>query len=100
MVTKRRRTKQRGVYSIKHEDGTRTYIATWKEERPLNVTDPLATFTRTVEEEAATFDQACLLQAEGEAAERRRQGRPPEGIIERLGNRMMAMKFFEYRGRR
>jgi hypothetical protein len=100
MVAKRHRTRKRGVYFIRHEDGTRSYIATWREERPLDVTNPLATRPRTIEREAATFNMACRLKVEGEAAERKRQGKPSQSPARRLGQRMMALKYFEYRSRR
>lgn len=95
-----RRTRKRGVYSVTHDDGTRSYIATWKEGRPADIFDPLSTRRRTVEMEAATFDQACLLQAEGVAAEQERLGKPTQSFAEKLGEWVMAMKYFEYRGRR
>lgn len=96
---KRRTTRKRGVYYVQDKTGTRTYIATWKEERPLTTLDPLATKPRTVEKEAPTFELACLLKAEGEAAERERRSRPSRSFVERLGEMMMAFKYFEYRGR-
>lgn len=99
MRTKRHRTKQRGVYYVDHDDGSRSYIATWKEQRPINVVDPSPSRRRTVEKQAATFEGACLLQAEGEAAEMGRHGTPPQSWVDRLAERMMALKFFEYRGR-
>lgn len=95
---RRHRTKQRGVYFIEHEDGTRSYIATWKEERPLRITDPLTTRRITVEKRVATFDEACRLKAEAEVAEQNRQ--PQRGRIEQLAERMMAAKWFEYWVRR
>lgn len=101
MIAKRHRTKKRGVYYVEREDGTRSYIATWKESVPLNVTDPLTTTRGRVERYAATFDDACRLKAEGETAERKRRSR---GFFtrpgERMGERFMALKWFEYRGRR
>jgi hypothetical protein len=100
MVGKRHKTGKRGIYYVKNEDGTRTYVATWKEERPLNPSDPLATKRRTVEKEAATFDLACLLKAEGEASERKRQGKPPQRFVDQLGQRMMASNYFAWRSRR
>ena len=96
----RHRTRKRGVYWVKGEDGTRSYIATWAEARSLNVTDPLATKPRRVEKEAATFDLACLYQAEGRAAERQRQGKPVQSSVERLGQQMLAFQYFVNRGRR
>ena len=97
---KRHKTRKRGVYYVQDEDGTRTYFATWKEERPLTTTNPLATKPRTIEKEAPTLELACLLKAEGEAAERERRSNPPRSFVERLGEMMMAFKYFEYRGRR
>ena len=99
MIAKRHKTRKRDVYYVRLKDGTRSYIATWKEDRRLTVTDPLATKPRTVEKEAATFDLACRMKAEGEAAERKRQGKPSQNVVERLGQWMMAFKYFEYRGR-
>ena len=100
MLTRRRRTRKRGIYYVDNEDGTRTYIATWKEARPLNASDPLATRRRTVKKEAESFDLACLLKAEGEANERKRQGKPPERFVSQLGQRMMAANYFAWRSRR
>ena len=100
MRPRRHRTRKRGVYYVDNEDGTHTYIATWKEGRPLNASDPLATKRRTVEKEAATFDLACLLKAEGEADERKRQGKPPQRFVNQLGQRMMAANYFAWRSRR
>lgn len=95
---RRHRTRQRGVYFVEHEDGTRSYIATWKEERPIRITDPLTTRRVTVEKRASTFDEACRLRAEAEVAGRNRQ--PPRGRIEQLAERVMAAKWFEYWVRR
>jgi hypothetical protein len=36
---RRHRTERRGIYYGEGEDGTRTYIATWKEAAPLNIAD-------------------------------------------------------------
>lgn len=99
MSAKRHRTRKRGIYFIDHDDGTRSFLATWKEERPINIADPLTTRPVVVEREAATFDLACLLKAEGEAAERKRRGEESASFVQRLGERMMAAKYFEYRGR-
>ncbi len=90
---------KRGVYYVKNKDGTRTYIAEWKEARSLNASDPLATKRRTVRKEAPTFDLACLLKAEGEANERKRQGKP-ERSVDQLGQRLMAASYFAWRSRR
>ena len=98
--TKRHRTKKRGVYFVEDEDGTRSYIATWEIERPLQITDPSAMMRRTVEKPATTFEEACRLQAEGEAAERVRHGRTARSPAQRLGERIMAGKWFEYWVRR
>ena len=100
MIARRRRTRKRGVYYIEHEDGTRTYIATWKEAQPLTASNPFATKRKTVEKEAGSFDLACLLKAEGEANERKRQGKPPERLVDQLGERMMAASYFAWRSRR
>ncbi len=101
MRARRHRTKMRGVHYVTAEDGTRSYIATWKESWPVDATDPLSARRRRVEREAATFDEACRLKAEGEAAERERRSR---GFSSRPGERMsarfLALKWFEYRGRR
>ena len=59
MIARRHRTRKRGVYYVNNDDGTRTYIATWKEGRPLDASDPLATRRRTVKKEAASFDLAA-----------------------------------------
>lgn len=99
MRSRRHRTRKRGVYYVKNDDGTRTYIATWKEAPRLNASDPLATKRRTVKKEAPTFDLACLLQAEGEANERERQGKPQRPVDD-LGQRLMAASYFAWRSRR
>ena len=100
MIARRHRTRKRGVYYVDNEDGTRTYIATWKEAPPLDASNPLATKRRTVKKEAASFDLACLLKAEGEANERKRQGKPPERLVDQLGQRLMAASYFAWRSRR
>ena len=99
MSAKRHKTGQRGVYYFEHEDGTRTYIATWMEREPLSITDPLTTRRRMVEKRASTFDEACRLRAKGEAAGRKDKS-SRRGFIEGLGERMMAAKWFEYWVRR
>ena len=98
MSARRHRTQRRGVYPTEGEDGTRSYIATWKEQKPVRIADPLTTKRRRVEKRTTTFDEACRLKAEGEAAERKRQ--PSQSFVERLGERMMAAKWFEYWVRR
>ena len=100
MAATRQRTDKAGIYYVDRKDGTRTYIATWKEERPIKPTDPLATAPRTVARRAATFEEACKLQAEGEAAERARDRKPPQSLVERRAERVAALKFFEWRMRR
>lgn len=97
---RRHKTKQRGVYYVEHEDGTRSYVATWKVEPSLNILDPLAMKPGTVEKRAATFDEACRLKAEGEAAERKRRHQRSQGPARQLAERMMAVKWFEYWVRR
>lgn len=99
-VRARHRTRKKGIYWVASQDGTRTYIATWKEARPLTATNPMATKSRVVEKEAATFDRACLLQAEGQANERKRRGGESQRLSERLGEQMLAFQYFVNRGRR
>ena len=97
---KRHKTTKRGIYYFESEDGTRSYIATWKEELPLSITDPLTTKRRTVEKQASTFERAARLKAEGEAIERKRRREPSQSFAEQLGERVMAAKWFEYWVRR
>jgi hypothetical protein len=87
-----------GISYVEAADGTRTYIATWMEERPLDIADPLTTRRRMVERRAATFEEARRLKAEGEAAER--EGGRPQSPVKRLAERTMAAKWFEYWVRR
>ena len=98
MRARRHKTKKKGVYYVEGADGTRSYVATWRHEVPLNIADPLTTRRRKIEKRASTFDEACRLKAEGEASERQR--RPSQGPAERLGERIMALKWFEYWVRR
>ena len=92
------KTQKKGVYSVTEGDGTTSYIATWKVKRPLNIMDPLSWVAKTVTKEAATFEEACRLQAEGEAAERvAALERSPETS---LAERMMAAGWFRYWVRR
>lgn len=100
MAATRHKTGKAGIYYLDRKDGTRTYIATWEEDRPLRPTDPLATSRRTVARRAETFDDACRLQAAGEAAERTRQQTPSHSLADRIAERFMAMKWFEWRSRR
>ena len=95
-----RKTEKEGIYSIDHEGGTRSYIATWDEHKPISITDPLTTKRARIERHAETFEEACRLQAQGEEAERKRQRRHPQSRPQRLGERLMAAKWFEYWGRR
>ncbi len=97
---KRQMTTKRGIYFVESEDGTRSYIATWKEELPLSIFDPLTTKRRTIEKQASTFERALRLKAEGEAAERKRRREPSQGFAEQLGERVMAAKWLEYWVRR
>jgi hypothetical protein len=97
MAVTRHHTDKPGIYYLDGEDGRRTYLATWKVERSLAPTDPLATQQRTVARRAPTFAEACRLQAEGEAAERTRRRTARENIVQRLTGRLMAAKWFEYR---
>ena len=97
---KRHATAKRGLYYVESEDGTRSYIATWKEELPLTMVDPLTTKRRTVEKQASTFEEAARLKAEGEAAERKRRREPSQRFVEQLAERVMAAKWFEYSVRR
>ena len=99
VVRVRHRTRKKGIYWVASEDGTRTYLATWKAARPLTATNPMATKPQRVEKEAATFDLACLLQAEGQANERKRRGES-QRVSERLGEQMLAFQYFVNRGRR
>ena len=94
----RRRTQQRGVYQVEHEDGSFTYVATWKEEGPVSTLRPFRMRTR-VEKETATFEEACLLRAEARTAERERRASARQKSVEQLGERIMSAKWFEYRGR-
>ena len=98
--TRWRKTGKEGIFSIDHQDGTSSYIATWDEQRPIDVADPFTTRRRSVERSASTFEAACHLQAQGEAAERRRQLTYPQSRPQRLGERLMAGKWFEYWVRR
>lgn len=100
MATTRHATDKPGIYYLDRNDGTRTFIATWEVQRPLRVTDPLTTKSRTVARRAKTFDEACRLQAEGEAAERARDRGEPQSLAERMAERVAALKFFEWRMRR
>lgn len=100
MAATRHETEKPGVYYVDRKDGTRVYIATWETQRPLRVTDPLASASRTVARRAATFAEACKLQAEGEAAERARERGEPQSLAERMAERVAALKFFEWRMRR
>ena len=100
MAATRHKTKKPGIYYLDRKDGSRTFIATWREQRPIKSTDPLATAPRTVARRAATFEEACKLQAEGEAAERERDRTPPQSLVERMAERVAALKFFEWRMRR
>lgn len=96
---RRRKTGTPGVFSITHDDGTKTYVARWKVARRLSITDPLTMRRRTVERRAASFEDACRLRAEGVAAERER--RPADrSPAESLGERLMAAEWFEYWVRR
>ena len=95
-----RKTEKDGIFSIDHEGGTRSYIATWDEQQPINIADPLTTRRRSVERPASTFEAACRLQARGEEAERKRQRTHPQSRPQRLGERLMAGKWFEYWVRR
>lgn len=94
------KTEKEGIYSIDHEDGTRSYIATWDEQQPISITDPLTTKRAWIERRAETFEEACRLQAQGEDAERKRQRKHPQSRPQRLGERLMAAKWFEYWVRR
>ncbi len=94
------KTDKEGIFFVEHKDGTRSYIATWDEQRPVNIADPLTTRRRSVERLAPTFDAACRLQAKGEATERKRQRTHPQSRPQRVGERLMAGKWFEYWVRR
>ena len=98
MSTKRHRTTKRGVYFVVDEDGSRSYVATWREARPVDITDPFGIRRRRIEKSAATFEEACRLKAQGEATERKR--RRLQSKAEGLGERLMAAKWFEYWVRR
>ncbi|MDH3248234.1 MAG: hypothetical protein OEQ47_04700 [Acidimicrobiia bacterium] len=90
------KTEKEGNYSLDHEDGTRSYIATWDEHQPISITDRLTTKCGWIERHAETFEEACRLQAQGEEAERKRQRKHPQSRPQRLGERLMAAKWFEY----
>ena len=94
------KTDRDGILSIDHEDGTRSYIATWDEQQPINIADPLTTRRTTIERAASTFEEACRLQEKGEEKERKRQRTHPQSGPQRLGERLMAGKWFEYWVRR
>ena len=100
MAAIRHKTDKPGIFYLDREDGSRTYIATWREQRPITPTDPLATTPRTVARRAPTFAEACRLQAEGEAAARTREHAPPQSLVARLAERVAALRFFEWRMRR
>lgn len=100
MATTRHATDKPGIFYFDRKDGTRTFIATWEVRRPLRVTDPLTTASRTVAKRARTFEEACRLQAEGEAAERTRDREEPQSLAERMAERVAAFKYFEWRMRR
>lgn len=95
-----RKTDKQGVLSVEQADGTRSFVATWDEQQPIDITDPLTTRRRSVEAHAPTFEAACGLQARGERAERKRQRTHPQSRPQRLGERLMAGKWFEYWVRR
>ena len=94
------RTDRDGVISVEQADGTRSFVATWDEQQPIDITDPLTTRRKTVERQASTFEAALRLQARGEEAERKRQRTNPQSRPQRLGERLMAGKWFEYWVRR
>ncbi len=94
------KTDKAGIVTVEQRDGTRSYIATWDEQQPINIADPLTTRRRSVERHASTFEAACRLQARGERAERKRQRSHPQSRPQRLGERLMAGKWFEYWVRR
>ena len=94
------RTDKQGVFSVEHADGTRSFVATWDEQQPIDITDPLTTRPRSVERHASTFEAACHLQARGQEAERKRRRTHPESRPQRLGEGLMAGKWFEYWVRR
>ena len=94
------KTEKAGILAVDHHDGARSYIATWDEQQPINIADPLTTRRRSIERPAPTFEAACRLQARGEEAERKRQRRNPGSRPQRLGERLMAGKWFEYWVRR
>lgn len=94
------KTDKAGIVSVDRDDGTRSYVATWDECQPIDIADPLTTRRRSVERHAPTFEAACRLQAKGEAAERKRQRTHPQSRPQRLGERLMAGKWFEYWVRR
>lgn len=94
MSAKRHKTSVKGIYYVEAADGARSYIATWREERPLDVSRPLSFRRRRVEQRAASFDEACRLKAAAETASGRR---PPSRSV---AERMMAAKWFEYWVRR
>ena len=37
------KTDQDGVISVEHADGTHSFVATWDEQQPISITDPLTT---------------------------------------------------------
>ncbi len=100
MAATRHKTDKPGIFYLDRKDGSRTYIATWDVQRPLRVTDPLTTASRTVARRAKTFEEACRIQADGEAAERARDRGEPQSLAERMAERVAALKFFEWRMRR
>lgn len=95
-----RKTEKEGIFSVEHEDGSHSYLATWDEHQPINITDPLTTRRIRIERSASTFEEACRLQARGQEAERTRQRTYPQSRPQRLGERLMAARWFEYWVRR
>jgi hypothetical protein len=91
---RRHKTEVRGISYIVHDDGSRTYIARWKEARRLIITNPLTMRRRTIRRRAATFEEACRLKAAGEAAARK--SRRPPSAAEEAAERVMAAEWFEY----
>lgn len=97
-ASRRHKTEREGIYSVVDSDGTRSFIATWKVKRPVNIMDPLSFKAKTMKARASTFEEACRLQEEGAAAARRAalERDPATG----LGERMMAAGWFRYWVRR
>lgn len=78
---KRHKSRKPGIYYTELGDGTRSYIATWKVEEPVDFANRFNKKRKTIEKRAKSFDEACLLKTDGEAAEKKRRSQPSESYI-------------------